>query len=514
MNLKVRCLDLDAGGKAIVILNKSDAEELGVHALDRVILSWRKRKLTTIVNISELFVKLGEVAIYNEVKEGLCVNNGDVVVAKPREELLSKRSIRRKINGLRLDEREIKEIVNDVLERDLNDLEIAAFVTALHIRGMSTDEIVSLSKAMVESGEKLKLNKKIILDKHSLGGVPGDKTTLLLVPIIASSGLTIPKTSSRAITSPTGTADRVECLCPVNLDIKEMVNVIKKTNGCMVWGGSINIAPVDDLFIQIEYPLGLDPLYISSIMSKKKAVGATHLVVDLPTGRGTKVKTFGSAHEFAKDFIEIGKRLNINTACAITFGEQPIGNAIGPALEAREALETIHNLKSTDLVDKACSLAGILLEMVGKGNKQIALQILKSGKAEKKLRHIIEEQGGNPKIKLGDIPIGDKCVTINASKSGTVMWIKNAEIADIAKLAGAPKDKEAGILLHAKIGSVVKENQPLFTIYAKKSGKLNEAEMFAKQTEPVVIIKDINKGMLIKTIKEYDHERLFFALER
>jgi len=514
MKLKVRCLDLDAGGKTIVILNKNDAEELGVHPLDRVVLTHGKRELTAIVNISELFVKKGEIAIYDEVKRELFVNNKDVINVKPREELLSKKSIKRKINGLRLDEREIKEIVNDVLEKDLNDLEIAAFITALHIHGMSIEEVVALSKAMASGGEKLELNKKMILDKHSLGGIPGDKTTLLLVPIIASAGLTIPKTSSRAVTSPAGTADRTECLCPVSLDIKEMKRVVKKTNGCIVWGGSLNIAPVDDLLIRIEYPLNLDPLYMPSIMSKKKAVGATHLIVDIPTGRGTKVKTFGTAHELAKDFIEIGRRLGIKTRCAVTFGEQPVGNAIGPALEAREALETIGNLKSIDLVDKACSLAGTLLGMVGKGNKTTAMKLLKSGKAEKKLRQIIEEQGGDPKIKPDDIKVGDKRVTIRAKKDGTVMWIKNAELAEIAKLAGAPKDKEAGILLHAKIGSSVKENQPLFTIYAKKLYKLKEAEILARQTEPIIVVKNLSKEMLIKTIEDHDGDRLFFALER
>jgi AMP phosphorylase len=514
MKLKVRCLDLDAGDKTIAILNKEDAEELGVHSLDRLVLSYKKESLTVIVNTSEKFVKRGEIAIYNEVKEELGLNECEVVRVKRREQLKSKNFIKDKINGYSLGKEEFRSIVNDVLKKNLNDLELAAFITSLHIHGLSIEEATYLSEVMAETGEQLKLNKKIILDKHSLGGVPGDKTTMLLVPLIASLGLTIPKTSSRAITSPSGTADRAEVLMPVSLSVEEIKRVVKKTNGCMVWGGALNMAPADDLFIKIEYPLDLDPLFMPSIMAKKKAAGATHLVLDLPTGRGTKVKTLGKAKKLAGNFLELGRRVGIHTECAVTFGEQPIGYAIGPALEAREALEAVQTLEPQDLVNKVCSLASLLLKMVGKGGDEgSAYKALKTGKAEKKLREIIAEQGGDPKIKAEDIKVGNKKVRVYAKNSGIIMAIKNSEIANVAKLAGAPKDKEAGIKLNVKLGSKVEKGGLLFTIFSKKNDKLKEAEIFARQNEPVVVMEKNKSKMLMKVFKEKTYKP-FFTIER
>ena len=513
MKLKVRCLDLEAGGKTIVILNHNDALELGVHPLDRVVLRNGKKKITAIVNVSERFVKSGEIAVYDEVREILNLKSGDVVHVKKREELESKKAIRKKIEGHRLTRNEIKQIVQDLVERDLNDLEIAAFITALNVYGLSVDEAVSLIKAMVETGKKLGLKKKLIVDKHSLGGVPGDKTTILLVPIVASLGLTIPKTSSRAITSPAGTADRFECMAPVDLSLKEMKRVIEKTNGCIAWGGSLELAPADDLFIQIERPLNLDPLYIPSILAKKVAVGSKYLVVDLPTGRGTKIKTFGEAYEIASEFINVSQYLGIKTTCCVTFGEQPVGYAVGPALEAREALQAIMYGRPRDLINKACSLAGALLELVGKGDTKIAFKSIRTRKAEKKLREIIAAQGGNPKIKPEDIAVGDKTVDIYAEQKGIVRWIRNEGIRTIAKFAGAPKDKGAGVLLHVKIGDKVKKGDKLFTIYSTNSIKLREAEKHAKETNPVMVIEDLADYMLIKKIKGELYERSFI-LER
>ena len=181
---------------------------------------------------------------------------------------------------------DIVTIVKDVVERHLSTAEIAAFLTALNIHGLSMSENEALSRAMVATGKTLSFGEGPILDKHSVGGIPGDKTSMLVVPIVAAAGFTIPKTSSRAITSPAGTADRVETLCPVNLSINEIKEVVAKTNGCLVWGGSLELAPADDLFIQVEYPLGIDPMLLPSILSKKKAIGATHVAVDIPTGMG------------------------------------------------------------------------------------------------------------------------------------------------------------------------------------------------------------------------------------
>jgi len=322
----------------------------------------------------------------------------------------------------------------------------------------------------------MEIANKPICDKHSIGGVPGDKTTLLVVPIIAAAGLTIPKTSSRAITSASGTADRAETLMPVNLTTEQMKIVVEKTNGCIVWGGSLELAPADDRFIQVEYPLSIDPLLLPSIMAKKKAVRANYLVLDIPSGRGTKVKTTGDADLMAKEFMELGKRLGIKTQSIISFGKQPIGNTIGPALEAREALEVLQGSKVPDLIDKVVNICGLIFGMAGMGGKNVALDILKNGKAEKKMKEIIYRQGGHSEVQIEDIKIGDYKLEIQAVNSGNVLWLDNNIIVTIARLAGAPKDKGAGIIIHKKIGQKVKKDDKLLTIYSEKKNKIHIVE--------------------------------------
>jgi AMP phosphorylase len=368
---------------------------------------------------------------------------------------------------------------------------------------------------MVKTGSILHLDNKTILDKHSVGGIPGDKTSMLIVPIVAAAGLVIPKTSSRAITSPAGTADRVETLCPVNLAIEEIKEVVKKTNGCMAWGGALDLAPADDLFIRVEYPLAIDPLLLPSIMSKKKSIGATHLVIDLPTGRGAKIETHKEAHALAHDFIDLGKRLGINVQCAITFGDQPIGYSIGPALEAKEALSTIMGVGPADLKEKATSVSGILFEMVGiKNGKQKAEDILRLGKAETKLREIIEAQGGNREIKPEEIEVGDKKAEISAEKEGRVLLINNKSIAQIAREAGAPKEKGAGVVLKTKLEDHVDKGGVLFEIYAERNRNLSEAIELANKLKPIRLSKKLEEIMLMDRIPTPRSHKKNFMLER
>lgn len=511
MKLKVKCIGLEIGGKPIVIMNNDDAGDLGIRSSARVRVQHGKKILTAIVNVATKIVAKGNIGVSDEVKTQLDLKGNEEVEVEVAKFPSSLQFIKNKLNGRKLSYEEIKDIVKDTVEGNLNESEIAAFVTALHTRGVDIDEAASLTCAMVETGERLKLDKKIIVDKHSIGGTVGDKTTMLIVPIIAALGLTIPKTSSRAITSSGGTADKAEVLMPVELGIDEMKKVVEKTNGCIVWGGALNLAPADDIFIRIEYPLSIDPLLFPSIMAKKKAVGATHLIVDIPTGRGTKVKTIGDADLLAKDFIELGKRLNIKTQCAITYGEQPIGYAIGPALEVKEMLEIIMRKRNViDVVDKAYHIANILLKMAGK--EQNAAEVLKSGKAEEKLREIIAHQGGNAAVKPEDIEIGGYGLDICADRSGYILWINNTGLIDVARAAGAPKDKGAGILLHKKLGFKVEKGERLFTIYSEKARKLERVREITEENNIIGVGDRVE--MLIHEVKEVPVHKKSFILER
>ncbi|WGM89232.1 MAG: AMP phosphorylase [Candidatus Bathyarchaeota archaeon] len=500
MEFKVKLLDIRAGEKQIIVIDDEYASRMGIHSSDRVKITYKNKKTIAIANVATNFPEK-TVGIYEEVQEKLKIKENETVTIKPAERPESLGFIRKKIMGRKLRHEEIKSIIVDVVERHLSDVELASFVTSLHIRGSSIEEIEGLTKAMIETGKTINFGKTPILDKHSIGGVPGDKTTILVVPIVAAAGFTIPKTSSRAITSPAGTADRVEVLCPVDLSFEEMRVVVKKTNACLAWGGSLDLAPADDLLIQVEYPLSIDPLLLPSILSKKKAIGAEYLVIDIPTGRGAKIKTIGEAQELAQDFIELGKRLGIHIQCGVTFGEQPIGHAIGPALEAREALLALMNKGPLDLVNKASSLAGLLFEMMGiEDGLQKAKEIIESGKAEKKLREIIAVQGGDPKVQPEDIQIGKEVTEIYSKEAGTIQWINNRYIAQIAREAGAPKTKSAGVLLNKKLGDKVKAGEVLFRIYSGSKQKLNTAVRLSNRLETFGITEKFGEKMLIDRI--------------
>ena len=469
-----------------------------------------KREMIAIANIAPYFPK-NRIGLYEEATAALGVKEDEAVDVKlaPLPESLF--SVRAKLHGERLREKDISGIVNDVVERHLSTVEIAAFLTALSIHGLSTAENEALSRAMVATGKSLDFGPGPILDKHSVGGIPGDKTSMLVVPIVAAAGYTIPKTSSRAITSPSGTADRVETLCPVNLSIDEIKSVVAKTKGCMVWGGALELAPADDLFIQVEYPLGIDPMLLPSIFSKKKAMGATHVAIDIPTGMGAKIKTRTEAYTLASDFVDLGSRLGLNIQCALTFGDQPLGCHIGPALEAQEALMTLMGQGSPDLRDKAVSLAGMLFEMVGEENGQAkAEEMIDSGKAEAKMREIIAAQGGNPKVQPEDLPVGPEMVEVRSEHAGKVIWLSTDDIVRIAREAGTPKEKGAGMILRAKLGDTVHKDDVLFEIYAERSSKLESALELAKHLSPIALTrKPTGKMVLDRVPEKLAHEKSF-----
>jgi AMP phosphorylase len=512
MLLRAKFLQLEAD-KPIAILNSEDAAELGIRPMERVEISFRGKNLVAIVNIAKKIIQEGEIGLYEEIQEHLNIKPDEkirVEAAAPPKSLVF---IKKKLLGRTLSSSEIHAIINDTVNHRLSDIELTAFVTALYNKGMSMNEVASLSESMTRTGKSLNLRTREIYDKHSVGGCAGDKTTIVVVPIIAAAGLTIPKTSSRAITSPAGSADRVECIMPVNLSLEEVRRVVNKTNACMVWGGAVDLAPADDIFIHIEYPLAIDPFLLPSVMSKKKCVNAKYLVIDVPTGRETKIRTKEEFENLASEFIQLGRRLGIKVQCISTFADQPIGHAVGPMLEAREALATVmHGRGPSDLVDKATTLAGVLLEFAGaKDGKQAAMGILKSGKAYKKLREIIEAQGGNPDIKPEDLRPGSKVAEFKSSKSGKVLWISNKGTDIIARDAGAPRDKGAGIFFKKKLGDKVGKGEVLFEIYAEKSNKLKRAIENVRRLDVIGVGKE--RGMLLEKVPHVEEER-YFILER
>ena len=299
---------------------------------------------------------------------------------------------------------------------------------------------------------------------------------MIIVPIVAAAGLCIPKTSSRAITSAAGTSDVMEVFANVSFSNERIKQIVEKTNACMVWCGAMDLASADDKIIKIERPLSLDPrgLLLASILAKKKAVGATHVLIDIPYGEGSKTGELKNAKRLRKLFIKLGKRLGMKIKVILSDGTQPIGNGIGPALEARDVLYVLTNNEKApqDLKKKAVEMAGVILRMVNAGDERKALEILESGKAYEKFKEIIKEQDGNPDVKAEDIKIGKYSYVVRAKRSGVVKRIDNKALVKIARIAGAPSDKEAGIYLNFHVGDEIKIGDVLLNVYSKNSKKL------------------------------------------
>jgi len=496
MKLKVKDIYIATGWPLVAVLNEIDALKLDLHHEDRIKIKKGNKSVIAIIDISESkkTVPGGQIGLYEEVLTKLNAKSGNFVDVSLVEKPVSIQYIKKKLKGKKLSYEEFYQIIDDIIKNKLSEIEITYFVSACYMHELDIEESVSLTKAMINTGEILKLNKYPVMDMHCIGGVAGNRTTMVVVPIIAAAGLTIPKTSSRSITSPAGTADTMEVLCNVCFSIKEIKKIVKKTNGCLVWGGSVNLAPADDKIIRIEHPVSLDPegQLLASILAKKKSVSATHLLVDIPIGIGAKITNRKRAFHFKRLFESISKKLGIKIMVVITDGSQPIGNGIGPALEARDVMWVLENdlRQPLDLREKSVKMAGLLLEIGSKAKKgagaKKALEILKSGAAYRKMIEIIKAQDGK-KIKADDIKIGKFRYNFKANKSGLIIHIDNESISKIAKAAGAPLDKGAGIYLHKHVNDSVKKGDKIFTVHAKNKQKLKYAVNVLKKINGIVV---------------------------
>ncbi len=341
-------------------------------------------------------------------------------------------------------------------------MEIAAFLIG-SASFMTSDELLALTRAMAEAGTQLKWADPIVVDKHCIGGIPGNRTSMIVVPIVAAHGLTIPKTSSRAITSPAGTADTMEVLARVNVGVEEMKAIVAACNGCLIWGGHVNLSPADDILISVERPLSLDTReqMVASIMSKKLAAGSTHLLIDLPVGPTAKLTNGTEAMRLRKLFEFVGDRFGIAVEVITTDGRQPIGNGIGPVLEAEDVMAVLANDPAAprDLREKSLRLAAHLLEydpkLRGGAGYARARELLDSGAALRQMQKIIDAQG--PSSCSTDL--GNLTFDVKAASDGVVSGIDCLRLNRLARTAGAPLDKGAGIKLFKKIGDRVEQRR-------------------------------------------------------
>lgn len=478
IKLKPIRIPMRVGNKYIVVVNQKTAEILDVRAADRVDLKIGRRDLTCILDITEnKEIKDNQVGLFAETWDKLKVKKSDEITLVPAPKPEADIYIKKKLEGEKLSADEIDVIVKNIVDDDLSDIEMTYFVSGCFCNGLDDEETANLTRSIVKHGDQIKIKNKIVMDKHCIGGVPGNRTTMLVVPMITALGYYMPKTSSRAITSPAGTADTMETIANVVNDAPKLKKILKKTGGFITWGGGVDLAAADDKLIKVRYPLKLDPqgMLLASIMAKKFSVSSNNVIIDIPWGPQGKAKTKKDANALKKRFLSIAKLLGMKMKVVLTSADQPIGYGIGPLLEVNDVVKVLKNEPDApkDLKKKALMLVTELLYLTGKHGlkssaRRTAKNVLKSGKAYEQFIKIVKAQGAKRLPKLGEFTYH-----VRAGKSGKVSAIKNKLLASVARQAGAPHDKGAGVYIYKKLGEKVNKGEKLFTIYAENENRID-----------------------------------------
>jgi thymidine phosphorylase len=473
--LKLIRLGIDTYRENVAYLHRDCAiyRAEGFQALAKVEVRNGNSHILAVLNVvdDDAIVACDEIGLSEQAFSQMHIKPGSMVEIAHAEPPSSMDAVRKQLRGERLGPEDYNAIVNDISNNRYSKIEMTAFVIASGQTGLDRDEVLYLTKAMAETGEKITWDEEIVADKHCIGGIPGNRTSMIVVPIVAAHGLLIPKTSSRAITSPSGTADTMEVFTNVELSPKLMRHVIKSQRGCLAWGGTAGLAPVDDILISVERPLGMDSLgqMVASILAKKIAAGSTHLLVDIPVGLTAKVRHMREALRLRRLFEYVGDRTGIHVEVILTDGQQPIGRGIGPVLEARDVMQVLRNEIDApgDFRQKSLRLAGRIIEfdpdIRGGQGYAIARDIIESGRALEKFQAIIQHQGKPPKR----FTPGALTFDILAENSGVVTAIDNFLLAKIARMAGAPMDKGAGVDLFKKIGDKVRKGESIYRVHAE-----------------------------------------------
>ncbi len=489
--LQARRIGIDTWRENVVYLRRDCplVRAEGFQALAKVEVAANGRTIVAVLNVVDDTRLLGEreLGLSEESWTQLAVADGTPVAVRHAEPPPSMWALKRKIAGERLDAGQFAAIVRDIAAHRYSKIELAAFVVATDQFALDRDEVLYLTEAMVGVGQRLAWpQQRPVVDKHCIGGIPGNRTSMLIVPIVAAHGMLIPKTSSRAITSPAGTADTMDVLAEVELPFERLREIVSEHHGCLAWGGRAALSPADDVLISVERPLSIDSpgQLVASILSKKIAAGSTHLVLDIPLGPTAKVRSMVQAQRLKKLFEYVARHVGLTLDVVITDGRQPVGRGIGPRLEARDVMQVLHGdpAAPADLRNKALRLAGRVLEfdpdLRGGDGFALARDILDSGRARLTMAAIVDAQGARD-FDWRNPPLAAMTYEVPAAAAGVVTAIDCERLSRIARLAGAPNAAGAGVDLLRKIGDPVACGEPLYRIHADTATELHFAREVA-----------------------------------
>jgi len=489
----------------------------GFQALSKVTVHANGQAIAAVLNVvdDERIVPPCDLGLSKEAFARLRVQEGHAARIEHAEPPPSIAALHRKIAGERLGRADLFAVMADIAAARYSKIELAAFVVATNQFELDRDEVLHLTEAMIAAGQRIdwhelpapssgqppgpppegvhalgsgparvNIGSGPVVDKHCIGGIPGNRTSMLVVPIVTAYGMWCPKTSSRAITSPAGTADTMEVLAEVELPMDRLQQIVRSTRGCLAWGGTADLSPADDILISVERPLAIDSpgQMVASILSKKIAAGSTHLVLDIPVGPSAKVRSMPEANRLKRLFEYVAGRLGLQLEVMVSDGRQPIGRGVGPVLEARDVMQVLQNDPEApqDLRQKALWLAGRMIEfdpdVRGGEGWRIARDILESGRALAQMQALIDAQGR----RSTPAPTAALLHEVRAPQAGVVVAADNLRLARIARLSGAPQVPEAGIDLRARLGDTVQEGQLLYRIHARFDADLQFARQLAE----------------------------------
>jgi len=495
---KVKHLPIDTLREHVITIHRSAVRNgnLGFNPLDRARVfgahpqTGETREVVGILNFcSDMLVNPDEIGLCEEAFRDLGLPEGAQVNATLAAAPHSVDLVRAKLEGKRLGRAAFDAILTDVVAHRYSRVELSMFVLACSLKTLDIAEVVDYTRAMIATGATLDFGLGPIADKHSVGGAPGNRTTMVVVPIISALGLKTPKTSSRAITSPAGTADTMGVVAEVALSARRLREVVDSTGGCIAWGGAVNLAPADDILITVERPMEIDTeaQMVASILAKKKSVGATHVLIDLPVGTTAKVGTAAAAQALANLFRAVAAEIDLRMEVAVSSVLGPIGRGIGPRLEALDVLKVLRREGDApvDLREKSLYLAARILEMTGQAppasGYRSAQGVLDSGEALAQFERIVRAQGERELP-----PPAPYRQVIEAAQDGRIREIDCREIARVAKLAGAPANVSAGVLMLKSVGDVVAKGEPLLELHAESATQLEFARAYVASRREIV----------------------------
>ena len=479
---KIVSFDIHDGNGHIVMINREQADEYWIKDNDKISLIRKNEEFIVDVSLTDSYVQANEIWVTKDFMDEYPVMEWDtVLVSFVKNNPLSMQAIRKKMLWKKITDEEIDAIIEDIKDNKIHELVLAYYVSTSFFYKSDAHELAYTTKATAYTWDMYRF-PGIVAGKYCIWWVPGNETTMIVIPILASLWITLPKTFSKAITSPAATWECVNVLMDIEFDKSEVIRLTDKVWACLVWNEKLNLAPVNDRIIKVSSPLWMEPYarMISSIMAKNYAMGINHCLIDIPMWPTAKVATMKDAKRVAKRFREIWEYLWIKMDVEITDGSQPIWRWIWACLQAREALRILQQYKtrSEDLEKKAIFLAARILVLcwvansMGNAEKLVKTQ-LENWEAWKKMQEIIKAQNWEPNIKSEDIQLGKFSHDVVADKDCIITHVDMKHLNTMVRWLWAPKEYQAWIYLHKKLWDKVKKWEVIYTMYSPSANKLN-----------------------------------------